>query len=185
MSEAVQEPACWQLANSTSLYTYPSSTLCGDSTKGIVFCCFGTDICVQGGICHFTRQAENTSGYYLAGCTDGSYEDTKCSKKCCKFAIQTLHRKQISHHVSCLPQSRYCLQYEHILMGLLLQSWQLRTRLSSSWSGNISRNPAPLAFSPSSSIREFYIQWQFRILPPHPQLPLLPRVKLRPSQRQF
>ena len=52
-------------------------------------CCYGGDICMADGICHYTHTVTNGTGYYMAGCTDPTWNDPSCPKACSKFPKTT------------------------------------------------------------------------------------------------
>ncbi|KAL8663712.1 MAG: hypothetical protein Q9202_003658 [Teloschistes flavicans] len=59
------------------------TTLCGESVNGgDSACCAHGDVCMENSICHFTHTQANTSGYYVAGCTDASHSSPACSSRC-------------------------------------------------------------------------------------------------------
>ena len=50
---------------------------------GVQTCCRADDECGDDGFCHFTdRRLDNTSGYYLGGCTDPTFKDPRCGLHC-------------------------------------------------------------------------------------------------------
>ena len=57
---------------------------CGGSSDAGAFCCHKDDICLENSICHFTSTqiVQGTSGYYVGGCTDKTFNDPACSRSC-------------------------------------------------------------------------------------------------------
>lgn len=58
---------------------------CGGSTGQNTFCCAKGHICMDDGICLFNRKINGTSGYYFGGCTDQTFRDPACSKRCARY----------------------------------------------------------------------------------------------------
>ncbi|KAI4248967.1 MAG: hypothetical protein LQ352_005785, partial [Teloschistes flavicans] len=71
------------------------TTLCGEPANGDSACCAHGDFCMENSICHFTHTQANTSGYYVAGCTDASHSSPACSSRCCKFSFPPPKKSQI------------------------------------------------------------------------------------------
>ena len=63
-------------------------TPCGEvvSAGQAVPCCGLGDICLSDNICSFTHSQTGVSGYYTAGCTDGSFS-SPCARRCCTSSI--------------------------------------------------------------------------------------------------
>lgn len=72
----------WPLGN-MSLPTPPA--YCGDPSGGTVTCCAKGDYCLENGICKITNyDIKGSSGYYTAGCSDGTIEmdSNICPSRC-------------------------------------------------------------------------------------------------------
>ncbi len=77
---------CYLLwGNLGDFLTPQDSHVCGSDTSA-QYCCANGDTCEGDSICHFTHPQENTSGYYLGGCTDITFPGPACSEKCCMLA---------------------------------------------------------------------------------------------------
>ena len=50
--------------------------------KGASLCCLNGSQCGEDSICHFPGGSQGGTGWYLGGCTDGSYNDPICPKAC-------------------------------------------------------------------------------------------------------
>lgn len=50
--------------------------------KGASLCCLNGSQCGEDSICHFPGGSQGGTGWYLGGCTDGSYNDPVCPKAC-------------------------------------------------------------------------------------------------------
>ena len=57
----------------------------GSSSSSAAPCCFGSDTCLPDLMCHDSGPPGLGSGFYMAGCTDSSFEDVACSSQCCKL----------------------------------------------------------------------------------------------------
>ncbi|TID25718.1 hypothetical protein E2P81_ATG03508 [Venturia nashicola] len=55
--------------------------------SGIVPCCASTDTCLAHGLCHYTHSKSGGSGYYVAGCTDPTYNAKNCPRLCTSRAF--------------------------------------------------------------------------------------------------
>lgn len=49
---------------------------------GVEGCCVAGDTCGANGVCKRNTTIDNTSGYYLGGCTDPTYQDPACPRLC-------------------------------------------------------------------------------------------------------
>jgi hypothetical protein len=54
------------------------------SDAGIHLCCVPGDTCGADSLCHFTHANKLTSGFYLGGCTDPTFQDPLCAGQCGK-----------------------------------------------------------------------------------------------------
>lgn len=82
---AVSHTTCYQSSNSSNTDSiYKSNYLpCNSpSSTGFVSCCFEGHLCGLDGFCHFSSMLVGTSGYYLGGCTDPTYNDPSCVSQC-------------------------------------------------------------------------------------------------------
>jgi hypothetical protein len=84
--------ACFTKLNGTVI-TMPSAVACptsnaspsDPSSSAVTTCCHASDQCLSSGFCLSTTSSPSqsgSSGYYLAGCTDGSYTDPSCPVAC-------------------------------------------------------------------------------------------------------
>jgi hypothetical protein len=62
-----------------------TETVCGIASSvdsGAQLCCVAGDQCGIDSVCHLSKQIAITSGYYLGGCTNPTYNDPVCQKHC-------------------------------------------------------------------------------------------------------
>ncbi len=84
-------PTCYSLNGEKGLRPDSSLTPCGGSATNNTFCCVSDNICTEDSICHFTNTPSyTTSGYYVGGCTDKTFDDPACSKACCESILFSL-----------------------------------------------------------------------------------------------
>ena len=69
-----------------------STYACGADTGSVQSCCVLGDICLDDGFCQFSHALQGTSGYYLSGCTDPTFQDPKCLGQCGKWRLVTPYR---------------------------------------------------------------------------------------------
>lgn len=62
-------------------------TPCGDTGSTIQLCCGIGDVCLSDSICQSKHPRDNTSGYYIGGCTDPTTSDPVCSLHCSKSSL--------------------------------------------------------------------------------------------------
>lgn len=70
---------------------------CPGDNSGIYNCCVSGDTCVGSSICLFTHSQENGSGFYMAGCTDESFQNPLCTNHCSR-----LMRRRPADSIQCL-----------------------------------------------------------------------------------
>jgi hypothetical protein len=76
-----------------------TETACGNASSvdtGAQLCCVNGDQCGADSICHFAKPIANTSGYYLGGCTDPTYNDPVCQKHCSQYHIPIHTSQEVS-----------------------------------------------------------------------------------------
>lgn len=74
---------------SSNVEPWANETPCREPTddNDVVDCCGPGSICLGNGVCFITGDKEiNQSGYFVASCTDSTYEDTACRQECSKSA---------------------------------------------------------------------------------------------------
>ncbi|MCJ1327653.1 hypothetical protein MMC10_004324 [Thelotrema lepadinum] len=70
--------------NSNTVHTASNAFPCGNDTSIIQPCCADGHVCDVDSFCHFTGPSSQLSGFYLAGCTDPTFKDPKCTQQCSK-----------------------------------------------------------------------------------------------------
>ena len=79
----VQLPTCYNIHSNVYAVALVSEA-CGvpNATNPYVPCCVKGDYCMSDGICHFTHPQSGATGYYSADCTDPTFSDPACIKRC-------------------------------------------------------------------------------------------------------
>ncbi|CAK4031565.1 Hypothetical predicted protein [Lecanosticta acicola] len=70
------------------------------TATGASLCCLNGAQCGEDSICHFPGGSQGGTGWFLGGCTDGSYNDPICAKACTDFGttwIQYNNSEQLWH----------------------------------------------------------------------------------------
>ena len=67
-----------------------SDNPCGQpsSPSSFVPCCVPGHTCMMDGLCRYTNTSTGRSGYYVASCTDSTYDSSVCPQQCSKSASQ-------------------------------------------------------------------------------------------------
>jgi hypothetical protein len=63
------------------------------SADNVLPCCGQDDMCLEDLLCYnpnTTTQAPGSTGYYVAGCTDESYDSIYCNQNCSAYARLSL-----------------------------------------------------------------------------------------------
>lgn len=106
---------------------------CGGSSDAGAFCCHKDDICLENSICHFTSTqiVQGTSGYYVGGCTDKTFNDPACSRSCSESTpyIPRSLKMGILPFDRRIPNTGYHLQQQFERVGLLLYGRDLASGL--------------------------------------------------------
>jgi hypothetical protein len=77
----------WRSSNTINAMTSPGWFACNNTQVqpgGAQLCCIGGSQCGEDSICH------SNTGYYVGGCTDGSYGDPVCRTSCSECTIPHL-----------------------------------------------------------------------------------------------
>ena len=85
------EATCWCRQDGNIIDCSTTETACPNSSSvdgGAQLCCVTGDTCGEDSLCHFTKDIANTSGYYLGGCTDQSYNDPVCQGVCSEYYFE-------------------------------------------------------------------------------------------------
>lgn len=88
---SLAEATCWCRQDGNIIDCSTTETACPNSSSvdgGAQLCCVSGDICGEDSLCHFNKLIANTSGYYLGGCTDQSYNDPVCQGVCSKYYFE-------------------------------------------------------------------------------------------------
>lgn len=102
---------------------------CGGSNggSGVQSCCYAGDYCMEDSICHYTHSVTNGTGFYMAGCTDPTWQDPACPKQCSKYSSlpRATNRRWLTKSDSFRIRRRYHLRHHKRPMELLRQPGRL------------------------------------------------------------
>ena len=75
----------WKGGNNIVAEGYPGWFACNNTQVqpgGANLCCLNDSECGEDSICHYPNGSEGGSGWFVGGCTDGSYNDPVCPRAC-------------------------------------------------------------------------------------------------------
>lgn len=77
---------CGVITPETVSQSFEKTDIKTNSVQGFLMCCNIGQECYQDGICRTPGTVlENSSPFYIGGCTDPSFQDSSCSTLCCTF----------------------------------------------------------------------------------------------------
>lgn len=126
-------PTCY-VNTLSKIRSNPDFEPCGGSSDAGAFCCHKDDICLEDSICHFTSTqiVQGTSGYYVGGCTDETYNDPACSRSCSESPRIYRGLSRWESYIPFgrrIPNTGYHLQQQFERVGLLLYRRELASGL--------------------------------------------------------
>ena len=121
--------SCYCVDDGTIAICGANSIPCSNSTSTVQLCCAAGDICGADSICQFTHPQADVSGYYVGGCTDPTFSDPVCSKRCSMSEQTCAEWKKGADFAlrSGRLHARYCVQQHLWFVGMLrITGWQNR-----------------------------------------------------------
>lgn len=92
---------------------------CPQGNSGFYSCCVTGDTCVGNSICHFTHSQTDGSGFYLAGCTDKSYQNLLCTNHCSTI-VKYSRKKNVKFDKLTICGDLQRTRYSQILLSSIL-----------------------------------------------------------------